>query len=203
MKITCYAVFALLFLFLVGCSSGMQGVSHIHPSLRDATVTPSATVAPTVTITPIQPSPTPVPIPRIGNTLASWDAFYGAFDQNNAPGQPMHIYHSSEFGGLLLAATYENKYVSSLSIMPAQGITWNNGVPALLVAQEQPQDALYLQDNIIPNGVQEIYQSKTLASEFPASDFLDSNGKQVVLGTYSVLLLPGHIIFALGRLALS
>jgi hypothetical protein len=137
--------------------------------------------------------------PILGGDLSAFTAKYGQPNNHSVPASG--LYHFKQYPGSNLDFLIVNtdladwgvyaKRVESITVQaPAAG--WSKQEASDDCAAFLPPDAVYKQQINLTYGYDNIYSSASLAQQFPASAFVDVNGKQVQAGLFDVQYLYQH-----------
>lgn len=175
----------------------------VGQSTRSAAPTQGATSQPsqptsnpaTQTTTGINPG---VNSPILGGNLSAFTAKYGQPNNHSVPASG--LYHFKRYAGSSLDFLIINTdladgsaYASRVESLTIQALTpWSQQDATTVCAAFLPPDAVYKQQINLIYGYDNIYFSASLAQLFPASAFVDVNGKQVQAGLFDVEYLYQH-----------
>jgi len=150
---------------------------------------PARPVQPSVGAQPLTPTPVIFPAthgrPQLGALLSD---FVGAYGQQPVQGNGSYDFLQHSLSLFVLSGSPTLRvYGITLSIGWASLAEARTACKAFLPEDSQYQQQVEISDGQRQTGTQRIYLSPSLASLFPANDFIDNQGKKETPGTFSLL----------------
>lgn len=201
---------ASLFAFTRGGSPHPAATTQAHTTQPAGQSTTSAAPTQGATFQPSQPTSKPttqattginpgVNSPILGGNLSAFTAKYGQPNSHSVPASG--LYHYKQYPGSNLdflivntdltdGSAYSRRIESITVQAPDAG--WSQQEATTACAAFLPPDAVYKQQINLTYGYDNIYSSASLGQLFPASAFVDVNGKLVQVGLFDVEYLYQH-----------